>query len=85
MSLDEFRKLFDELWIENAVPCKVKMSIKESFLTWISDCSGLNFNQINQRLGIVFEELFGEIESEYANVQPEYLDPKYIHHFLITP
>ena len=84
LSRDEFRKLFDDLWIDNTKPRKVKISVKESFLSWISDRTGLNFNEINQRLGSVFEDLFGEIESEYGNVQSIYLDPKYIHHFLIN-
>ncbi|MEA3428305.1 MAG: DUF6178 family protein [Thermodesulfobacteriota bacterium] len=86
--LDELKTFFDDLLI---TPQKSKqynqrktgISIKESFLNWLSEKTGLNIYEITQRLGQTLENLFNDIESEYGAVAKKDLDPRYIHLFLV--
>jgi hypothetical protein len=57
--------------------------MKESFLSWLSDRTGLANYEISGKLGHTLENLFGEIESEYGKVSSKDLDPRNIHLFLI--
>ncbi|MDH4205725.1 MAG: DUF6178 family protein [Desulfobacteraceae bacterium] len=84
LTIDEFRGFFDDLWASNEQPRKTSLSIKESFLDWLSGKTGLVHYEISQRLGQSFENLFKEIESEYGKVSRNDLDPRYIHLFLIN-
>ncbi len=84
LTLDEFRGFFDELLTGKAPPRKTSLSVKESFLDWVSSKTGLVHYEVSQRLGQSFENLFSEIESEYGKVSPNDLDPRYINLFLIT-
>ena len=84
LTFDEFRGFFDELWGGKEQPRKTSLSIKESFLDWVSSKTGLVHYEISQRLGQSFENLFSEVESEYGNVPRNDLDPRYIHLFLIN-
>ncbi len=84
ITLDEFQSFFDDLWAGKEQPRKTSPSIKESFLDWVSNKTGLVHYEISQRLGQSFENLFKEIESEYGKVSLNDLDPRYIHLFLIT-
>jgi hypothetical protein len=84
LTLDEFRGFFDDLWAGKEQPRKTSLSIKESFIDWISGKTGLAHYEISQRLGQSFEKLFKEIENEYGKVSLNDLDPRYIHLFLIT-
>lgn len=84
LTIDEFRGFFDGIWSDKEQPRKTSLSIKESFLDWVSSKTGLVHYEISQRLGQSFENLFKEIESEYGNVSRNDLDPRYIHLFLIN-
>ena len=84
LTIDEFRGFFDDLWAGKEQPGKTSLSIKESFLDWVSSKTGLVHYEISQSLGQSFENLFKEIESEYGKVSRNDLDPRYIHLFLIN-
>ncbi len=84
LTIDEFRCFFDDLWTDKEQPRKTSLSMKESFLDWLSDKTGLTHYEISQKLGQSLENLFNEIEDEYKEVSVENLDPKYIHLFLIN-
>jgi hypothetical protein len=84
LTIDEFRGFFDDLWAGKEQPGKTSLSIKESFLDWVSSKTGLVHYEISQRLGQSFENIFSEIESEYGKVSRNDLDPRYIHLFLIN-
>jgi hypothetical protein len=84
LTIDEFRCFFDDLWTDKEQPRKTSLSMKESFLDWLSDKTGLTHYEISQKLGQSLENLFNEIEDEYKEVSAENLDPKYIHLFLIN-
>ncbi|MBU4345302.1 MAG: hypothetical protein KKC73_07770 [Proteobacteria bacterium] len=88
LTLDEFKTFFDDLLItpqksEKDKQRKTSKSIKESFLNWASEKTGLNIYEITQRLGQTLENLFNDIESEYGAVAKKDLDPKYIYLFLV--
>lgn len=88
LSLDELKTFFDDLLIISQESKKDKqrktgISMKESFLNWVSEKSGLNIYEITQRLGQTLENLFNDIESEYGAVAKKDLDPKYIYLFLV--
>ncbi len=83
LSLDEFKRLFDDLWTDKKKPYKIRRSMKESFLSWLSDRTGFANYEISRKLGHTLENLFGEIQSEYGKVSSKDFDPRYIDLFLI--
>jgi len=83
LSLDELQRLFDDLWADKKRPYKIRRSMKESFLSWLSDRTSLTNYDISRKLGHTLENLFGEIQSEYGEVSTEDFDPRYIDLFLI--
>ena len=82
LPIDEFKRLFDDLWADKKKPYKIKQPVKESFLKWLSDRTGLANYEISRKLGHALENLFGEIQSEYGDVSRKDLDPRYIDLFL---
>ncbi|MDH3344307.1 MAG: DUF6178 family protein, partial [Desulfobacteraceae bacterium] len=85
LPFDAFRNFFNDLWAGKDKPRKTSLTMKESFLNWLSDKTGLTHYEISQKLGQTLENLFNEIESEVGEVSGEDLDPRYIHLFLINP
>ncbi|MEE8397581.1 MAG: DUF6178 family protein, partial [Desulfobacterales bacterium] len=83
ISLNEFKHLFHDLWSARGPDPAVKSSMKESFLDWLSDTTGLAHNEIVQELEGVFDRLFKEVESEYGRMPIKHLDPMYVHLFLL--
>jgi hypothetical protein len=88
LSLDELKTFFDDLLIipkksEKDKQRKTSISMKESFLSWVSEKTGLNIHKITQRLGQTLENLFNAIESEYGGVAKKDLDPRHIYLFLV--
>ncbi|MFV9646419.1 MAG: DUF6178 family protein, partial [Desulfobacterales bacterium] len=89
LSLDELKTFFDDLLIipqksPKDKQRKISISTKESFLSWVSEKTGLNIYEITQRLGQTLENLFNAIESEYGSVAKKDLDPRHIYLFLVN-
>jgi hypothetical protein len=82
--LNQFRHFFQELWEADASGRKLKDAVKESFVVWISDRSGLDTEWVIQRCGPELEALFQEIESEYREVSDTQLNERYITLFLLS-
>ncbi len=57
--------------------------MKESFLNFLTEKTGLTMHEISQRSGEGLENLFNEIESEYGMVSVDNIDPEYITMFNI--
>jgi|TARA_B100000315_G_scaffold244692_1_gene269619 hypothetical protein len=83
MSFSEVKSFFENLWLNEKKPRKIKISMKKAFLDWLSDKTGLIDYEITDRLGRTFENIFDEIENEYGEVSEKEMDPRYIHLFLI--
>ena len=83
LSLDEFKRLFDDFWAGKKKPYKIRLPMKESFLSWLSDRSGFTTYEISRKLGHALENLFSEIENQYGEVSSKDFDPRYIDLFLI--
>lgn len=83
LALDEFKRFFNDFWTGNLKSRRIQISMKESFLNWLSDKTGLTFYEISQRLGQTLENLFNEMESEYRGVSTKDLDPRYTNLFLL--
>jgi uncharacterized protein DUF6178 len=78
LTLEEFKTFFKTLWSEKTKPRTIRRAMKESFLDWLVDRTGLKAPEITDRLGQPLEDLFEEIESEYQLIGADDLDPKYI-------
>jgi len=83
LRLDEFKRLFDDLWANKKKPYKIRRSMKESFLSWLSERTGFANYEISRKLGHTLENLFSEIQNEYGDVSSKDFDPRYIDLFLI--
>ena len=80
---DDFTSFFATLWTGKGKSRRINVSIKESFLSWLIERTGLNSSEITRQLGRVFDNLFDEIEIEYKKVALHDLDPRYINLFLV--
>lgn len=80
---DDFTSFFATLWTGKGKSRRIDVSIKESFLSWLTERTGLNSSEITRQLGRVFDNLFDEIEIEYKKVALHDLDPRYINLFLV--
>ena len=64
---------------------KIPDEMKAAFLNWLAAETGLKDYELTDRLGQTFVDLFNEIESEYGQVAPADIDPRFVHLFLISP
>jgi len=80
---DDFIRFFATLWTGKGKSRKIDLSVKESFLNWLTVRTGLKSSEITEKLGRVFDDLFGEIETELKKVSQHDLDPRYINLFLV--
>ena len=91
IDIENFKRFYDDLFpdLKNPdkqdknEPLKIKKAMKELFLNWLSDNTGLSGYEVIKQSGQALEELFFEIESEYRFVSKEDLDPKYVYLFLL--
>jgi hypothetical protein len=83
IDIDKFKIFFDELWESGKKPRKTSVLMKESFLKWLSEKTGLDPYDISRKVGQTMENLFSEIESEYGSVSKKDLNSKYIHLFIM--
>lgn len=81
--LNDFKRFFNDLWPVDDTQPAVSISMKTSFLDWLSKVTGLSHYDITRKLGGVLENLFEELENEYSRISVKHLDPKYIPHFLL--
>jgi len=80
---DDFTHFFATLWTGRGKSRRIDLSVKESFLSWLTERTGLKSSEITGKLGKVFDDLFGEIEAELKKVSQHDLDPRYINLFLV--
>lgn len=64
-------------------PASIRLSAKQSFMSWLVGRSDLSENEIIRRIGPALDDLFAEIESELGRVRPEHIDPRFISLFLL--
>lgn len=83
LTLDEFKRFFDDLWSGEGKPRQTSRKMKEAFLHWLAGRTGQALYEISQKLDQTLENLFNEIESELGEVSSKDLVPEYIHLFLI--
>lgn len=83
LSISEFKPFFESLWTDEDTERKIKAQRKTDFLRWLSHQSGGELESLSRQYGQILENLFVEVEAEYAAVFPENLDPRYIHLFLM--
>jgi hypothetical protein len=83
LPLTVFNSFFDTLWRSPKKPKTIKFSVKNDFLKWLADKSGLTGTEISQKCGKTLDSLFSELESELGQVSKKNIDPRYIQLFLI--
>jgi hypothetical protein len=62
----------------------IPQAMKDNFLEWLADETGLKDFEITGELGKTFEDLFAEIETELGSVSVKELDPRYVQMFLLS-
>ena len=88
VKLKRFRTFFKDLLPGDAKPGadkprSIPQEMKDHFLSWLADNTGLEDFEISRRIGRTLENLFEEIEGELGRVASEDLDPKYVQLFLL--
>ena len=84
LPLTVFNSFFDTLWHSPKKPKTIKFSIKNDFLKWLADKSGLTGTDISRKCGKTLDRLFSELESELGQVSKKDLDPRFIQLFLVS-
>jgi hypothetical protein len=79
-----YRKLFnrEQILKNNACPM-VPIEMKIVFINWLLQRAGVARHEISKDSEQILEELFMEIENEYAMVGQEDLDPRFVNLFLL--
>lgn len=83
LPLDRFRQLFNDLWEKEKKTPAIRDEVKENFLKWLARRSGLNTFDIADRMGRALEGLFNTVETELGHVEARFLDPRFIHLFIL--
>ena len=88
LELGKFKSFFKSLLpgqpdSGSETPRKVPQAMKNLFLNWLVDNTGLKDFEITERIGSTLENLFEDIESELGMVAVEDLDPRYVQLFLL--
>jgi hypothetical protein len=85
LTLQQFRAFFNELWEPDTKPRQIRRQMRERFLHWLAERSGLHDYEISERMGLALEQLFNQIESELGDVEASGLNPNFIYLFLFQP
>lgn len=85
LTLQQFRRFFNELWEPDTKPRRIRRQMREFFLRWLAERSGLHDYEISERMGMALEQLFNQIESELGGVEERDLNPNFIYLFLFRP
>lgn len=85
LTLQQFRTFFNELWEPDTSPRQIRRQMRERFLRWLAERSGLHDYEISERMGMALEQLFNQIESELGAVDTGDLNPNFIYLFLFRP
>ncbi len=83
--LGDFRRFYTALWTDRGGQRIIDDAKKNEFLQWIATASGRPPQTLSDRLGVVFEDLFGDIERELGPVKSGNLEPRYVQLFLLKP
>jgi len=86
LTLKEFQPFYEKLLpdrLEADKPRSIPIAMKNHFIEWLVAETDLRDFEITARLGVVFDDLFKEIESELGRVAVEHLDPRYVQLFLL--
>jgi len=81
--LDDFKRFFSDLRPGNNTQPVIGISMRTSFLDWLSKSTGLSHHGITGKYGRILEKLFKELENEDGRIPVKHLDPRYIQHFLL--
>ncbi|MGD9247282.1 MAG: DUF6178 family protein [Desulfobacteraceae bacterium] len=84
LTMEQFGRLFDELWQPGSQPRQISNSSREIFLGWLAERSDLTTFEISQRMAPALEWLFEKIEKELGSVKKKDLDPRFISLFLFA-
>lgn len=82
--MKDFRRFFPELWEPAGDSRKIRDEMKESFLHWISSRAGEDIFAVSEKYRMILEDLFAEVEREYAAVSAQNLDARYVLLFHIS-
>ncbi|MFZ1982797.1 MAG: DUF6178 family protein, partial [Desulfatitalea sp.] len=83
LTVDQLRSFLQALWGPDAAPRRIKDSMREAFLAWLAQRSGLTTYAIAERMRPTLEGLFAQIENELGSVAPQQIDPRYVQLFLL--
>ncbi|MBW2172393.1 MAG: hypothetical protein JRF69_10550, partial [Deltaproteobacteria bacterium] len=84
ITLKDLKAFFRDLWDKKAKPCQVDTGMKQAFLDWLQERSGLGVDEIQDSVTDALDVLFDELDKEYGSVSLKDLDPRYLKHFLVT-
>lgn len=80
----QLQQFHRELFQGEDPPHRISDSMRELFLGWLADRSGLADYEIAERMAPALERVFVEIENELGSVAVNDLDPRYVHLFLFN-
>ena len=83
LTMEQFRRFFERLWQNDERPRRVSDTMREQFLGWLAQRSGLATYEIAERMASELERLFKTLEQELGNIRTTDLDPRYIQMFLL--
>lgn len=84
VSVESLKRAFDRLWPKRPTADFTDPAAKESFLDTLAKHAGIAPLTVSDLIGPILEELFQELSETYGRVNKTDLDPRHIHHFLVS-
>jgi hypothetical protein len=78
-----FAPFFEDLWSQPQPPRTLRPESRAACLQWLADCTGAEHPPDAAAVEDALNGLWAEVESEYAGIRNEDLDPRHMHHFLL--
>lgn len=82
LTLDQVKRLLSGIWTDEGGTRQVSDEAKSHCLAWLSEETGLSRVELSERLARGLERLFGEVADEYAHLDPQQVDARFMQLFL---
>ena len=82
--IESLKQAFDRLWPNRPAADFTDPAVKAALLDTLAERAGLSPETVSERIGTILEALFQELSETYGRVDKTDLDPRHIHHFLVS-
>ena len=84
ITVEQVKRVLSSLWAQDGEKKSISNEVKAHFLSWLASETGLGKAEAGERLAECLERLFGEVADEYGPLDPDQVDARFIHLFILA-